>query len=121
MDIKYKRQLLAAGIDLNSTLERFMNNEDLYEKFLLKFLEDENFAELKENVKAKSYEKAFANAHTLKGVCANLGLDPLYSILVPMLNKIKENHYDEGVAEFKELEENYCEICNIIKENSTEN
>lgn len=121
MDIKYKRQLLASGIDLDTTLDRFMNNEDLYEKFLSKFLDDTNFTELKENLKAKKYEKAYANAHTLKGVCANLGLDSLYSVLVPMVDELRENQYNEGSTKFKELEENYDEICSIIRENSTVN
>lgn len=34
MDINYKAQLLAADVDLGATLERFRNNEDLYEKYL---------------------------------------------------------------------------------------
>jgi histidine phosphotransfer protein HptB len=74
MDINYKRQLLARGVALDTTLDRFMNNENLYEKFLIKFLEDENFTELKENLKEKKYEKAYTNAHTLKGVCAKFGV-----------------------------------------------
>lgn len=118
MDIMYKRQLLAMGVNLNSTLERFLNNEDLYEKFLVKFLDDENFTELKENLKQNNYEKAYANAHTLKGVCANLGIDSLYHILAPMVEKLRENRYVENSNELEQLEENYNELCSIIKENS---
>lgn len=119
MDIKYKRQLLATGTDLDSTLDRFMNNEDLYEKFLVKFLEDKNFAELKKNLELKNYEEAFVNAHTLKGVSANLGLDSVYNVLIPMVEELRNNSYTENNYEFKLLEENYNELCDIIKENSS--
>jgi HPt (histidine-containing phosphotransfer) domain-containing protein len=117
MDLKYKRQLLACGVELNTTLERFMNNEDLYEKFLVKFLEDNNFDELKKNIKLKNYEDAFANAHTLKGVAANLGLDSLYEILVDMVEELRDKIYDDNSGKLKQLEDNYNEICDIIREN----
>jgi HPt (histidine-containing phosphotransfer) domain-containing protein len=119
MEMKYKRQLLSAGTDLDSTLDRFMNNEDLYEKFLVKFLEDKNFSELKKNLELKKYEEAFINAHTLKGVSANLGLDAIYNVLIPMVEELRNNNYNENNYEFKLLEENYNELCDIIKENSS--
>lgn len=117
MDIKYKRQLLACGVELNTTLERFMNNEDLYDKFLVKFLDDKNFYELKKNIESKNYEDAFANAHTLKGVAANLGLGSLYDILVDMVEELRDNSYDAKNNKFKQLEDNYNELCDIIREN----
>ncbi|MFA9375321.1 MAG: Hpt domain-containing protein [Lachnotalea sp.] len=119
MDSKYKRQLLTAGVDLNIALERFMNNEDLYEKFLVEFLEDRNFIELKKNLELKKYEEAFMNAHTLKGVSANLALDSIYSVLVLIVEELR--HYNHGAInkEFRQLEENYNELLNVIKENSS--
>lgn len=118
MDIKYKRQLLSMGLKLDQILDRFMGNEELYEKFLVKFLEDTNFIELKNNLEEKKYEDAFVNAHTLKGVCANLGLDCLSESLIPVVEVLRENCYPEEGEVFKELEENYLELCEIIRENT---
>ncbi len=48
MDDTIKKQLTEAGVDLDKTMERFMNNEALYLKFLKRFPEDPNYAQLKE-------------------------------------------------------------------------
>lgn len=66
MNEENKKLLLEAGVDLDRTMERFMNNEGLYLKFLKRFPEDPNFAQMKENIAGGQYEEAFKNAHTLK-------------------------------------------------------
>ena len=50
MNEENKKLLLEAGVDLDRTMERFMNNEGLYLKFLKRFPEDPNFAQMKENI-----------------------------------------------------------------------
>ena len=40
MELEKRKHLEAAGIDVQSALERFMNNEMLLERFLKKFLDD---------------------------------------------------------------------------------
>ncbi len=44
----------------------------------MKFLDDNSYANLKEAIAAGNVEEAFRAAHTLKGVCLNLGFDNLY-------------------------------------------
>ena len=51
--------------------------ESLVRRFLGKFLSDDSYANLCEYVKQGNREQAFRAAHTLKGVCANLGLTGL--------------------------------------------
>lgn len=46
-------------------------------RFLAKFLEDGTFSELCSTMEAGNRKDAFCYAHTLKGVCANLGLGSL--------------------------------------------
>ena len=62
----------------------------LIHRFVLKFLEDPSYAALCSAMESGSQETAFRAAHTLKGVCANLGfgrllrsVDPLTEILRP--------------------------------------
>ena len=50
----------------------------MIEKFALKFREDMSFQELEKALNDKQVEIAFRAAHTLKGVCMNLGFDHLY-------------------------------------------
>ena len=49
----------------------------LVEKFAAKFLEDQSFETLCKEMEAGCRQEAFRSAHTLKGVCANLGFTRL--------------------------------------------
>lgn len=77
MDELLKQKLIENGADVEGTLHRFMGNETLFLKFLRKFKDDTNYAGLVESLDQGNYEEAFKYAHTLKGVSANLGLDPV--------------------------------------------
>ena len=70
MDAAFKAELEEMGMDVDTTVNRFMGNEGLYLKFLNKFQNDQSVAD-------QNAEEAFKSAHTLKGVAANLGLDPI--------------------------------------------
>ena len=76
-----KTQLIKAGIDVNSALERFMGNEALLERFLKKFPQDENYQKLCAAMEASDWEAALTAAHTLKGICGNLSIAPLFDLL----------------------------------------
>ncbi|MBQ7926132.1 MAG: Hpt domain-containing protein [Lachnospiraceae bacterium] len=65
------------GMEYEDTLHRFMNKEELLERFLRKFEADTSYLQLMEQLQAGNYGEAFAHAHTLKGVTANLGLEGL--------------------------------------------
>ena len=77
MDEGFKKQLLDNGADIETTVNRFMGNEGLYLKFLMKFQDDRHYESLEKNLEEQKYEDAFNDAHTLKGVAANLGLDTI--------------------------------------------
>ena len=62
------------GADYEDVLGR-LRNEALIRKFAKKFLEDGSFQMLKDGLAKKDGEMAFRAAHTLKGVCQNLGFD----------------------------------------------
>ena len=49
----------------------------LVEKFIVKFLDDGSYAELRNQMDSGTREDAFKAAHTLKGVCANLSITKL--------------------------------------------
>ena len=50
---------------------------NLVKKFIAKFLDDCSFAELCRSMELGDRETAFRASHSLKGVCANLGLEQL--------------------------------------------
>lgn len=63
---RYDR-LTAAGIQIEEALERFMDSEAMFERFLGKFLEDETYRQLKEALEKGDIETSIMKSHTLKG------------------------------------------------------
>lgn len=116
MDETIKNKLTEAGVDLDKTMERFMDNEALYLKFLKRFPEDPNYKLLKEHISAGDYEEAFRDAHTLKGVAGNLGLDPFYTIVSALTEDLRSRRYERLDDFVREAEENYELLTQIIRQ-----
>ena len=68
----------AIGGDYKGVMER-LPSADFVRRFALKFLQDDSFPNLKKALEEKDAPTAFRAAHTLKGVCQNLGFDALYA------------------------------------------
>ena len=66
----------AMGADLDEVLGR-LRSERLIQKFVLRFPEDGSFQLLESSLADQNWEEAFRAAHTIKGVCQNLGFDHL--------------------------------------------
>ena len=69
------------GCSTDSALDRMLGDEDLYLEFLTEFTKDPSFDMLSDALCETKNREAFEHAHMLKGVAANLGLDPLYKAL----------------------------------------
>ena len=54
-----------------------LRSEKLVRKFVLKFLNDGSYDLLCQSLEEQNYEDAFRAAHTIKGVCQNLGFSKL--------------------------------------------
>lgn len=122
MDADFRKQLEENGADVDMTLKRFMGNESIYMKFIMKFLDDKSYESVKENLEKKNYEEVFKSAHTLKGVTANLGLNPVNdaaSQICELLRGRQDQDVDTDKLEelWKQLEEAYGRFQKILLEN----
>lgn len=66
------------GADYQEVLGR-LHNEAMICKFVRMFLQDDSFQILEEALRRGDVKEAFRGAHTLKGVCQNLGFSNLYA------------------------------------------
>lgn len=114
MEEAFKNELIAAGVDYKTTIERFMGKEDLYEKFLFKFIDDRNFAQFEENILNKDVQAAFKSAHILKGLSGNLGFTKMFEIIVPIVEELREGSLDNAEESLADLKEIYNLLCGII-------
>lgn len=124
MDANFRKQLEDNGADVDMTLKRFMGNEAIYMKFIMKFLDDKSFEGVKSNLEKKDYEEVFKSAHTLKGVTANLGLDPINAVASQISELLRGKKNEDSDIEVEklgklwiQLEEVYGRFQKILVEN----
>lgn len=110
MDNLLKQRLAENGADVDGAIRRFMGNEALYSKFLGKFKDDTSYVNLIASLDQQDFEEAFKCAHTLKGVCANLGLDPISQIASNMTELLRGKEASEV-----DLEQVSAERVDLIK------
>ncbi len=66
----------ALGGDYADVMAR-LRSERLVQKFVLKFADDPSYALLRQSLADGNGDEAFRAAHTIKGMCANLGFSAL--------------------------------------------
>ncbi len=115
MDNALRQNLEAAGIDVTSGLERFMNNETLYEKFLKRFCDDTTYADLHAAVSAQDCEKAFTAAHTLKGVCGNLSMTNLEQLVKQQVEFLRAGELSPAVEMMPDISAAYKAVVQALQ------
>lgn len=81
-----------------------LGNEALIKRFLGKFLDDKSYSDIFKNLESGNNEEAFRAAHTLKGICQNLGFDRLFvsaNTVTEALRNGKNDVNDEMLAALK--------------------
>lgn len=96
--------------DYDVVLARMMGNEAFMGMLLQSFEKDETFERLRASVADGAPAEIFDQAHTLKGLTANLGLMPLYD-KTAVLVEITRNGQRDGVTEaFAQIEAVYQQM-----------
>ncbi|SHK03622.1 Hpt domain-containing protein [Hespellia stercorisuis] len=104
----------AYGADVTGAMERFMDDEELYEMCLEQFADDPGFAGLEKAVGEKQYKEAFEHAHALKGVAGNLGLTPLFEAVCELVEPLRAEDYSNIDAEYARIEEERERLNKLI-------
>ena len=94
--------------------------ENILKRFALKFLKDGSFSDLKNALEAKDGERAFRAAHTLKGVCINLGFDRLYNVSAELTEKLRGREIEESEELFEQVEKEYYALTAVLKQYESE-
>ena len=94
------------GSDYEGVLGR-LGSEAIVKRFALKFLQDPSFAQLKESLAKNDGEEAFRAAHTLKGVCLNLGFDELFEVSAELTEKLRERKTAGSEELFQKVSQKY--------------
>ena len=102
------------GADYEGVLGR-LRSEVLIKKFAKKFLDDGSFRSLKDNLAQKNGEEAFRAAHTLKGVCQNLGFTNLYQPAYELTEVLRAGTLEGSKEWYDRVTEQYSITIDAIR------
>ena len=114
MTTERRDRLIAAGLDLDGALERVLGSEALLERLLGKFTADKNFDALGSALAGGDAQRAYAAAHTLKGVCGNLSMTALYELFTRQSDALRRGDLDAGAALMGEIAPAYERMAAAI-------
>lgn len=93
-----------------------LHSDRLVQKFVLKFLDDKSYELLCTSMAEKNYEEAFRAAHTIKGVCQNLGFTRLLDSSSRMSDALRNGWTPEADTLLGQVEADYRVTVEVIRE-----
>lgn len=103
------------GSDYEDALTR-LGHESLLQRFAIKFLEDPTFQDLCKAMEQADGETAFRAAHTLKGICLNLGFTRLGTVSAELTDAMRAEKKTDGCeALFARVSEEYQGLTEELK------
>lgn len=94
------------GADYNEVFRR-LYNEAMIRKFVRLFPKDDSFHNLEAALKEQNVKEAFRAAHTLKGVCQNLGFSNLYVPTYTLTETLRAGQLEGTQEQFAKVAEQY--------------
>ena len=103
------------GADYEGVVRR-LSSDALVARFAGKFLQDQSFAQLEGAMGEGDVQAAFVAAHTLKGVCQNLGFDNLFVPAVEITEALRANDMEAARPLFPAVKEQYDLTVSALSE-----
>ena len=102
--------------DYGEVLRR-LGREERVKKFLLRLPDDESYANLCTALQTGDGEGAFRAAHSMKGICMNLGLTALLGSASDLTESLRTRQVtEEAMSLFKQVEKDYDAAIQCIRE-----
>lgn len=102
------------GANYENVLSR-LGSDALITRFASKFPDDTSFQSLVKAMQEKNIDEAFRAAHTLKGVCLNLGFDNLFTVSSELTEKLRTGSFDGTDDLFEQVKEQYSRTIEAIR------
>lgn len=92
-----------------------LRSEKMVRKFALKFLKDTSYDLLVRSLQDENYEEAFRAAHTIKGVCQNLGFSRLGDSSSRLTDALRGGWSEEAAPLVRQVKEDYVKTTDALK------
>lgn len=93
-----------------------LGKEERVYKYLKKFPETNSIQKISDALNNKDYEEAFREAHNLKGMSINIGLEKLYQVSSDLTESLRNGPTGDVDSLYKATEEEYKKICDLIEQ-----
>lgn len=104
----------AMGANYEEVLGR-LRSEKLIQKFALKFLDDTSYRLLTDSMAAGDYAEAFRGAHTIKGVCSNLGFTRLLASSSALTEALRNGYTPEADGLLEQTRADYEKTVGALR------
>ena len=102
-DLAIIEELKNWGCDVEDAMTRFLDDEEFYVTCLYTMVQDPAYGRLGEALRAGDVQEAFEQAHTLKGVLSNMGLTPIYEIVIQLVEPLRNGNGDNLMPIYEKL------------------
>ncbi|SHJ92238.1 Hpt domain-containing protein [Hespellia stercorisuis] len=109
-------QLDKLGAESADALARFMDDEEMYTKYIREFPDEPTMTRLTAAVENADYEEAEKAVHALKGIVNNLGFLPLADAAIDMLEELRDDNIEDALDAYKDVVEEYQKFTDVIRE-----
>ena len=92
-----------------------LRSDRLVQKFVLKFLADGSYDLLTQSMEEENYAEAFRAAHTIKGVCQNLGLTKLLNSSSELAEALRNGFTPEAIPLTERVKADYRQTMAAIQ------
>lgn len=105
----------AVGSNYDEVLGR-LGSERLVSKFAAKFLDDKTFQELQKALQENDNPSAFRAAHTLKGICLNLGFAKLGEASSELTEMLRNGGTVTDLMYVERVKEEYQRVIQVLQQ-----
>lgn len=92
-----------------------LRSEKMVRKFVLKFLNDSSYDNLMKGLEEQNYEEAFRAAHTIKGICQNLGFTVLGDSSSRLTDALRGGWSEDAKALVEQVTEDYRRTADAVR------
>ena len=103
------------GVDKETTLRRFSGNTSLLARIIRQYPADPTFGELETALAEGNQKNVERAAHTLKGVAANLGFQPLSDKCAEMVAMVRNGRLEGQQDCFEDIAAEHAKIVGCIQ------
>lgn len=107
--------LRSGGIDVTDALNRFSGSNELFEKYINRFIGEKSYTELVNAMERADYAAAENAVHSLKGVTGSLGMTDLFESSCALLAAFRDKKEELFSPLLEDIKVKYEEISAVIK------